>query len=356
MIARAIFAGIFLLVSAQSAVAADEVYVPSLDGRVFADGRPVDWLLEIRLERRDSSMIATAYTRGSFDFGFRRIRINRGEDLFLVIKEQGYKELRHMINFDDFDEDPRIRGVFMFGGIIDLNLESLPKEEKQGSTRITGPMAVDVRQLGAQISEEARREYSRALEAIAKGNSDAARSHLEKAVRIAPNYYDALNKLGVEYLKAAQYRKAEAVLNRAHEIDPTDRIPLTNLGILHMQEGDSIASAGPGTAKTCYSRAVAVFEEALSLAPTTARANYFLGAALYKTGVYERAESLLIKALTLDSQVHEARLTLLNIYIQRRDYDAALKQISAYLKENPDGPHKPQLEALRAQIESALNK
>jgi tetratricopeptide (TPR) repeat protein len=213
-----------------------------------------------------------------------------------------------------------------------------------------------VRQLEAEISSEARREYNLALQNIAAGDSRTARTHLEKAVELAPDYYDALNKLGVEYLRAGQYRKAEAILDRAHGINPNDPLPLTNLGILHFQEGEALAHAGSDGVEASYRKAVDLFEKALRLDPLSPRTNFHLGTALYKIGDYERAESLLINALAQDGQMHEARLTLLNIYTRQRRYDDALKQISAYLQANPDSPQRKQLEALRIQIESSLRR
>jgi Flp pilus assembly protein TadD len=357
MIARAIFAVIFLWTLLQMGAAAQEAMVPSFSGELFADGRPVDRLIEVRLEAQDSSLIANAYTFGSSRFTFSDVTLRLDTNYFLVIKEYGFKELRYRLHLEDFVKDSSRPGIYHFRGFIILDLESLPPGKKAGEERITGPKAVDARQLKATISDEAQREYNLALEDAAAGDGKATLKHLEKAVELAPEYYDALNKLGVEYIKAGQYRKAEAILDRACALNPNDPLPLTNLGTLHFQEGESGALAVAGQAdadaiEASYRKAVDVFERALRLSPLDPRINFYLGTALYKIGAYERAESLLDNALTLDGRMHEARLALVNIYVRQRRYEEALRQISAYLEANPDSPQREELKALRIKIET----
>jgi tetratricopeptide (TPR) repeat protein len=320
---------------------------------VFVDGRAADRMIEIRLEAQDLSTVATAYTSGSSRFTFRNVSLQPDGTYFLVIRESGFKEIRNRLYLEDFHKDPTRPGVMHFGGLVRLFLESLPPEGKA----ITGPKAVDARQLKAEIPDKARREYNLALEKVADGDNKAALANLEKAVELAPEYYDALNKLGVEYLKAGQFRKAEAILDRARALNPNDPLPLTNLGTLHYQEGERLTLAAGDEAAldvigASYRKAVDLFEKAVRLDPVAPRPNFYLGTALFKVGAYERAESVLINALALDGQMHEARLALLNIYIRQRRYDAALKQISAYLEANPVSPQRQQIETLRTQIES----
>jgi tetratricopeptide (TPR) repeat protein len=321
-------------------------------------------MIEVRLERRDSSLVANAYTRGSNDFSFAFDLFDPANDYSLVIREPGYKELHFALDPSSFYRDPisPTRIIYVYSGIILLELESLPKEEVSQEP-LKGPKAVDVRQLQAKISDEARRGYNLALVDIAAGNSEVALTHLEKAIELAPEYHDALTKLGAEYLKSGQYRKAEAILNRACATNPNDPLPLTNLGILFFQEAEKLAlvtageaDAGSEAVEPSYRKAVDAFERALRLDPMNPRANFHLGTVLFKVGAYDRAESLLVNSLTLDGQLHEARLTLVNIYIRQERYDAAFEQISAYLESNPNAPQREQIEKLRLQIESALNQ
>ena len=361
MIAGTLLAGLVFGFLAHPVLAAQDAFVPRFRGRVFADGRPADWLMEVRLDSLASSTVATAYTLGSSEFEFRNVVLSLNENYILVIDEPGFEELRFELRTGEFGENPNAPGVFIYNGVITLSLERLEPEPEPDAP--AGAGAVDIRQLTAEIPDEAHDEYERALGELNAGNDEAALEHLERAVGQAPEYYDALVKLGVEYLRAGRYSEAQGVLVRAHDINPNDPLPLTNLGSLHFQEGErlrSVATNDPEARSEAvdesYRRAVDVLEEAVRLDPQAPRANFYLGAALYRIGEYARAESLLVNALALDDRMTEARLTLLNVYTRQQRYDAALEQISSYLEANPDAPERAQLEALRAQLEGLLEQ
>ena len=161
-------------------------------------------------------------------------------------------------------------------------------------------------------------------------------------------------------IRLGKYEKAEATLNQARALNPKDPMNPTNLGALYFNEGDleSAAAGNDGShlGEGSYRKAVNVREEALGLDPHAPRANFYLGTALYKIGEYERAESLLTSALAADKNLLEAQLSLLNLYIRQKRYDAALEQISAYLEANPDASHREQIEKFRTQIKNAMNQ
>jgi tetratricopeptide (TPR) repeat protein len=362
MISRIILATIFLWVPGSIiSVAQDEEEV-SFSGKVLADGHPVNWTLEVRLEREDSSLITTTHTGGSDTFKFSMVVLRKYEKSYLVIKEPGFKELRYPISLDDMlrtsSYDPNEKreiARYYSKNIFILDLEKLPAKGGPDQSQIKGPKAVSVDQI---LPKNAQRESDLAAKALAKGDDKAALKHMEKVVELAPKNFLATSKLGTAYLKAGQYEKAEEMLNRARDIDPKDLNNLTNLGTLYLQQGDNMTStvAEPKPGEAYYRKAVDVLEEALMLDPQAPRSNFYLGTALYKTGDDKRAESLLTNALALDKEMQEARLSLLNIYIRQQNYGAALEQISAYLDANPNSPQRAQLEKFKSQIESAVNR
>jgi Flp pilus assembly protein TadD len=372
MVPRLLSAVIFLwILAAANAVAQQDEEEVSFSGKVLADGRPVNWTVEVRLEREDSSLITITHTSGSDTFKFSLVMLRKYEKSYLVIKEPGFKELRYPINFDDFlrtsSYDPieqREKVRYYNKGIFILDLVRSTANNEGGQSQPKGPKAVNVDQI---LPKNAQREYDLATKAFANGDTAAALKHFEKVVELAPKNFSATSKLGIAYLKAGQHEKAEAMFNRARAIDPKDLNNLTNLGTLYIQQGDTLTSSTPGKtpangdaasepAKALYRKAVEVLEEALLLDPQAPRSNFYLGTALYKIGSDERAESLLINALALDKQMQEARLSLLNIYIRQKRYDAALKQIAAYLEANPNSPQREQLEKFKSQIESAISR
>ncbi len=361
MIPRIITVIFLCAFAAAAAVAQNDVVVATFVGKVFADGRPVSSTIPIRLERQDSSLIGYAFTLGSQDFVFRYVSLRAYEKSYLVVNEPGFKELRYAFDLNDLRFDPLAK-LYFNSSMFELDLESLPKE-KTGLDPSTGPKVVDVRQISNPIADKAQQERNLAIEDLAKGDAETAVIHLEKAVELAPEYYDAVNKLGAEYLKAGRYEKAEGMLNRARALNPKDPVPLTNLGTLYFQEGERLSSADGGAADgglksggESFRKAVEVLESALQLDPQAPRINFYLGTALYRIGDYVRAESLLRNALTLNQEMQDARLSLLNLYIRQKQYDAALEQISIYLDANPPPPQRQQGERRRTQIEAVLSR
>jgi tetratricopeptide (TPR) repeat protein len=214
------------------------------------------------------------------------------------------------------------------------------------------------------IPKKAVSAYEKALKCIEESDRASAIVLLETAVEIEPDFYDAVNRLGGEYLKAGIFRKAEKMLNRARQINPKDPMPLTNLGVLYYQEGEGVLSKSRGTgeegapepAEISFRKAAAVLEDALLLDPLQSKINYYLGTVLYRIGSFKRAEKLLLNAISFDARLREAHITLLNLYSRQKRYGDAVKQIQAYLKKYPDAPQRSRLEAFMAQIDSIPGK
>ena len=72
-------------------------------------------------------------------------------------------------------------------------------------------------------------------------------------------------------------------------------------------------------------------------------AHQYLGAAFYKIGSYDQAESTLHRALELDSKLTDAEFMLLNVYTKQSRYAEALKQIDSFLKKNPKFEERSQV-------------
>ena len=317
-----------------------------LDGRVIAASRLPDFV-EVRLEAEGTVREASAYADGNGEFTFTdlAIDVDGGRTYYLVIEQEGFLPYRELLDWRQI--------TCNYGGLT-LFLETAPPE----STADGGASpAVDIRLLLAEIPPDAAAAYEQAMAALERGDSEAGMEHLERAVDLAPDYYDALNKLGIEYLKASRYRDAEVPLERARGLNPNDPRPLVNLGMLHLQEGQAGETSGEtASAGQSYSMAAELLAEALRLDPLAAEAHFYLGSALYEIGALEEAEASLLEALGLDPALYDAHLMLLNVYTRQQRYSEALDQIAAFLVGNPDSPQRGALEAVRLQIEGALGR
>jgi tetratricopeptide (TPR) repeat protein len=345
-----------MILTTGSAVGAQDSRLARLDGRIIADGRPVSWVVEVRFDSETGGTVGTAYTLSGEDFEFRNVPINSSDVYYIVVEEPGFLPYRERIYFN---RDPFNSGVRHAGGTKMIFLDRVPGEgepapEEQQDT-------VDLRQLLTEIPDDAREAYDEAVEQIDEGNREAARESLERAVALAPEYYEALSALGAEYLRNRRYDEAEDVLQRAAELNRSDPIPLTNLGTMHFQIGQTLEASGTGgedmqrEVETAYANAVDLLDRAFRLDPASPRIAHYLGSALYKTGDYDRAESLLLEAIGRNPSLVEARVTLLNVYLRQDRIRPAIAQVDAILGADPDSARRAEMEGLRESLEDMLD-
>ncbi len=203
-----------------------------------------------------------------------------------------------------------------------------------------GPEVVDVATLARKYPEEAVAEYEKSLEDVRKGDTESAIERLEKALDLAPDFYQARNNLGIEYQKLERYEEAEAQFRQAHELNRNAAQPLINIGSLWLAQED-------------FRPAEVVLREAVRLDPRSPSALYYLGSALYKLSQFDEAASCLSQAIEIDPSPG-IRLMLINVYLQQENHAQVLAQADAYLEENPDGADREAVEGLRSRMVKEL--
>lgn len=108
------------------------------------------------------------------------------------------------------------------------------KLKPDGTARAAPASVVD-----ANVPEAARKEFTKADEALATGKKEKleeAVQHLEKAVTLYPKYLEAQLKLGTAYMDLQQFDKAELALKKALEIDPKAANALFALGEVYLRQ------------------------------------------------------------------------------------------------------------------------
>ncbi len=294
----------------------------------------------VQIEDLRGSPLASVFTdeKGLFRItGLGRL----SDNLFLVIEHEGFVPVR-----EEIDLGLRQSANMM----IFLQPDTGPAAGERAGV-------VDIRELAADIPDEAVEAYERALEASGDGRPEDAIEHLNAALERAPDYYDARIKLGAEQLALDRFREAEAAFARAYDLRPDGELAPLNLGVVHYREGDLSAAGGRlEDAAASFQRAIDFLQEAIRLNPLSGDAHFYLGATLYKAGIYDAAEELLHRALNLAEGHAQARLTLVNLYARQSRFDDALEQAEAFLEENPDSPQRAAIERARSQIEAASGR
>ena len=323
------FASIFLA-STNTAEASPQGSLPTVEGKIRYQTRPPDREFLIELQTQDRRVIQTARIRGDNDFRFQGLITG---EYYIHIDVEGFEEVQQAFE---------IRGGPTY---VNVTLREKIGVTARGRSDFAGgnPNLIDLEALGVKHPEEAIEEFEKSLEDVRKGDTDRAIERLEKALRLAPDFYQARNNLGIQYQKLQRYEDAESEFREAHALNRNEAQPLINLGNLWLVQDD-------------FQPAAIVLREAVRLDPTSAAALYYLGSALYKTAALEEAEGALVRAIELDPMSAQARLMLVNVYMQQEEYKLALEQLDVYLEDSPAGDERKAVEELRARLLKMLNE
>jgi tetratricopeptide (TPR) repeat protein len=138
--------------------------------------------------------------------------------------------------------------------------------------------------------------------------------------------------------------EAAAEFRKAHELNPDSARPFLVLGRLFLEEADiEILSATNADTSTKLKAARESLTEAVRRDPKLATAFYYLGAVDFRTQTYTDAETELKCALELDPKLFEARIILINVFVNQQKWQAALDSADTFLLEYPTSPYRPQV-------------
>lgn len=256
-------------------------------------------------------------------------------DFDFVVRLEGFKELRERVRI----EQPRAvsagtcttREIFWLQPvdqvvIVDERLRGYPKE------------AID--------------EYVMAVESDNDKKYDAVVKHLEKVVKLAADWFDAHCELGAAYEETYRYSDAEKEYRTALELKPDSFRGLMSLGRLLTLKADDIIQdpATSANARPILTQAHEILATASVRDPMSAMASYMLGAVDFRLASYNAAETALKRALELDPKMYPARITLINVYVDLKQWQDALDNADTFIIENPNSPYRPQVASTRASV------
>jgi Tfp pilus assembly protein PilF len=181
------------------------------------------------------------------------------------------------------------------------------------------------------IPERAWREYREAQRSLARRDSDGAREHLERAVQIAPGFFEAWNNLGTIAYQTGSFERAAACFEKALAANPRAYEPLVNLGgvLINLSR---------------FEQAREYNQHAVLLRPNDALGNSQLGITFFELGKDGEAEKYLRRACELDpAHFSHPQLVLAQIHIRQNRRAEAAADLEAYLKAHPDAPNAAEL-------------
>jgi tetratricopeptide (TPR) repeat protein len=283
-------------------------------------------MVELRLR---GSAIRSIYSDVQGQFSFASLFPNSYQ---VFINDDEYYPAEERANISS--EDPNI--------VLQINLRPREKATKDLiPPRPSGgnPFLVDPADYNKRFPKKAVKEYQKGLENEQNGKQDEAISHYLDALKIAPDYYPAHNNLGSLYLGRHDFKSAEGQFREAIRLDQNDSQAYFNLGNLYLLTQR-------------YPDAEAELALGLQRRPDSAFGHFLEGSLSSRTGHYPEAEKDLREALRLDPGMWQAHLQLVNIYVQQKRRDDAIRELQAFLKDSPNSPVVPNVRELLKKLQT----
>jgi tetratricopeptide (TPR) repeat protein len=217
------------------------------------------------------------------------------------------------------------------GVYVDLNLSY--RKGKDTGSRKSGMV------FGQDVPAAARQLFKTGVSLLEKNEYAAAVEQLEQAIKIFPDYYDALDALGCHFVRNKEYLRSLQPLIKAVGLNPRSFSSYYSLGYAAFKLDQLREAAEASLAATV-------------LQPDSLNAQLLYGTVSRLSGSNDIAMASLRKAEKLSRQspvaeVHWQLALLLNKL--KRNKEAA-EQLETYLKIEPNAPNKKQVESLIAKL------
>jgi Flp pilus assembly protein TadD len=304
-----------------------------IQGKIFfPSGRRADGTIQIKLTSLTSAEItAIADSSGSFTFA----GLSPGNYTIIVNAGDQYEIAREGVTVDGDVNLSRSGIVLNTGGrryTVMVTLQSKPDPKNSMKPGVINASL-------AQVPEDARALYQKAVDLIKAGDGQRAIEDLKSAVSLYPKFPLALNELGVQYLKLGDAAKAVEPLRSASKLSPEAFTPHLNLGIALLE---------------CRQLAEAETElrEALKI-NSTPTAHMYLGLTLISARKFDEAQQELETAISTGGEnLAQAHRYLGGLYWKKSDFRRAIVELESYLRLTPNAPDAEQvrgtIRALRA--------
>ncbi len=283
----------------------------TINGMIFDHNRrPVP---DINVELLDDleRTIATRKTRGSGFYSFQRL--NRGV-YYVSVRVAGTNFKRKKVRIDLGD-------LNAIGGVdvkqVDVHLEL--DDRKTGRTPArTGVVFVQ------EVPSEAKLLFAKATKNLNDDSIEEAVSNLNAAVKIFPEYYQALIKLGTLHINLGKFADGEGFLTKAVNVNPKSFTGYYGIGIAQYK-------------LKRMDEAIENLRKAIEIDPSAERTHLQLGIVQRELKRFEKAETSFLKAKRLsNNRSSDANWNLaLLYYYNLKKKEKAADELDSFLKNLP---------------------
>ena len=294
-----------------------------VEGSVFDPYRRPVSDIYVELQNDNYSTLSRARTDSTGHFSF--IGWAAGHyNLKVLISGTNYEE--YSVGFDLVNIVPGGSDAFY----RDIYLKFDKRKISSGLGAITEAVFVQ------NVPEEARRLYKKGVKDLNDG--DKGFIEIDEALKIFPDYYDALNTVGCEHVARKEYQKSLEYLIRSIDINQRS------------------FSSFYALAYACYQlnhrpEALEAARAATVLQGGSVNAQLLYGTLLRLDGRYEQAEKVLIEAKKLSKDaVPEVHWQLALLYNKLGRNQAAADELELYLRAQPEARDKKEIQDLIAKL------
>lgn len=325
----------FLLIAAMTiAVTTAQAQNSAINGNIFsAQNRQPVGDLYIELQDQFGRTLLRTRVNMSGTFFFRGLRAGT----------YNVKVLTFGTNFQEASQEVTLVSFPLGNGRystdianVDIYLKIDPRKIQAGGGGTVAPGVI----FAQEVPDEARKLYRKGVERLDDKKEDGLDS-LKKAIEIFPIYYDALDRLGNEYVKRKQYEEAAKYLVKAVEVNPRSFTSFYSLGIVSYNLKN-------------LPLAIEALREAIKINSQSINAYIFYGMILRIDGNFEQAEKALLQAKSLaaknSSPVGEIHWQLALLYDKTARYRQAADELEQFLKIEPKAPNAEQIKKLIEQL------
>jgi len=203
-----------------------------------------------------------------------------------------------------------------------------------------------------EVPQDAKKLYDKGLDYLSNKRIKEGILELNEAVKIFPNYYLALHRLGRELFMMKKYQEAVPFFFKAAEVNPKSATSFYYLGL-------SLSNLG----KEYNKAAITSLNQSYFLAPSSIQVLYVLGKTERSEGKFEDAEKHLLQAKKLSKiGVPEIHKELAQLYgNDLKKYKEAADELELYLKASKPSDEeekkiKKTISELREKSKIQINK
>ena len=294
-------------------------------------GRPVS-SVRVALEDENSLPISTKFADASGRFQFRGLRAGsyrvRIETAGLPLEPATvFVDLQSMTHSDinpSRTDAPHL---------VDITLKRKPSPG--GSSSGSAPALV----FAQVVPPPAREEFNRGASNIDK-DSAAGIEALKRAIEIFPDYFDALQLLGTQYVKLGQFANGAPILVRALAVNDKAAASMYWLGFAYLKLNR-------------INESLEWLQNAATQDSGNPNVHIMLGLAYGNNNNLDQAETSLKTAYQLGgADAADAHLYLAGIYNKRERYGEAWRELELYLKQAKGLKDPTQIKELIAKLKA----